>query len=309
MHVCVCVRSSEWPGLNSAKTARQFNISREAQMCQSEQRGLRRSHNFICQMSMKLNDFWDILLNTSILYPLKIDWKRCHAMTRGVRRNCIVWKVKSLYMRREKTTTGLKSRAASSHRETITVHKSLLCEPQDGKSHMLCSKDKLWRKALKKAKIKGWWSTDALFTQPMWPFPYLIRRSKGTEWGNAFIFPPQDRAPYLAESLPCHLLENVDMSHDTISLDMMQCNRRPYRVNINGKWTAFMSRFSTLTDGQSAFTISPLMHSHSHADGSGAAIQGAGLHFRSNSGFNVLLKDTSTHGQEEPVGKGKLCYI
>ncbi len=29
-------------------------------------------------------------------------------------------------------------------------------------------------------------------------------------------------------------------------------------------------------------------------------MQGAFLHIGSNSGFSVLLKDTSTHGQEEP---------
>lgn len=59
MHVCVCVcvRMSDWPGFNSSQIARQLNISRETQMCRSGQKGLRWSHNFICQMSMKLNDF------------------------------------------------------------------------------------------------------------------------------------------------------------------------------------------------------------------------------------------------------------
>lgn len=64
--------------------------------------------------------------------------------------------------------------------------------------------------SLKKAQIKGCW--DALFTQPMWPLPYLIRRSKGTEWSSAFISPPQDTAAHLLTSLPCHFQGNVDMS-------------------------------------------------------------------------------------------------
>lgn len=81
--VCVCVRMSDWPGLNFAKTARQLNISREAQMCQSRQKGLWWSHNFICQMSMKLNDFRDTLPNASILDSFKIDWKRCRKQRRA----------------------------------------------------------------------------------------------------------------------------------------------------------------------------------------------------------------------------------
>lgn len=74
LHIHMHIESG-WSGSNSAKTARQLNISRETQTCQSTQKGLWWSHNFIFQMSMKLNDFRDTLLNASILYPFKIDWK------------------------------------------------------------------------------------------------------------------------------------------------------------------------------------------------------------------------------------------
>lgn len=39
MHVCGCVQMIDWPGLNSAKTARLLNISGEAQTRQSRQWG------------------------------------------------------------------------------------------------------------------------------------------------------------------------------------------------------------------------------------------------------------------------------
>ena len=134
--VCVWVWMSEWLGLNSAKIARQLNISRAAQMCQSRQKGLRRSYNFICQMAMKLNDFRDTLLNTSILYPFKIDWKRCHTQRLAGSGASVVWKVKSLCKRRGET--GFKNSKASSWRKTITVNKSLVCELEDGeKLHAL----------------------------------------------------------------------------------------------------------------------------------------------------------------------------
>lgn len=54
-------------------------------------------------------------------------------MTRGVRLKCVVGKVESLYERCVQTTTGYKNSAASSWRQTITVNKSLVCEPEDGK--------------------------------------------------------------------------------------------------------------------------------------------------------------------------------
>lgn len=77
MHVCVCLQMTDWAGLNSAKTARPLNISGTVQMCQSTQKILLQSHNFICQMPMKLNDFRDTLLNASIQFAIKIDWKSC----------------------------------------------------------------------------------------------------------------------------------------------------------------------------------------------------------------------------------------
>ncbi len=41
-------------------------------------------------------------------------------------------------------------------------------------------------------------------------------------------------------------------------------------------------------------------HTHTHTHTPMAAMQGADLTTRSNSGFSILLKDTSTCGQEEP---------
>lgn len=55
--------------------------------------------------------------------------------------------------------------------------------------------------------------------------PYLIRVKKGlylSSSGQGTIF----------GQVYFHFLENVDMSPKTISLPMMQCDHRPYSVNI-----------------------------------------------------------------------------
>lgn len=147
-HACVCVHvwKTDWPGLNSAKTARQLNISGEARTCQSRQRRLQQSHNFICQMSMKLNDFRDTLLNESILFSFKKDWKK---WTQWLARSGVKCSFKRM------STVNVCGRNMEKHfkmvqHNCIKKHhsqwiSSMYRTAESGKSYMLCPKAKMWQ--------------------------------------------------------------------------------------------------------------------------------------------------------------------
>ena len=52
------------------------------------------------------------------------------------------------------------------------------------------------------------------------------------------------------------------------------------------------------------------LHSHTHSHTNGGRVATQGVAISSNLGFNVLLKDMSTHGQEEPgIEPPTLCGL
>ena len=75
-------------------------------------------------------------------------------------------------------------------------------------------------------------------------------------------------------------------------------------VYLNGKWTCIYIALFQCTDHSKCFTVlATFSHSHtySYTNGRGCHAR-CQLHIRSNLGFSILLKDTSTCSSAQPEG-------